>query len=160
MERHAIYPGTFDPVTNGHVDILRRCQPLFHKVTVGVAVNPQKEPLFSLEERMKMLNEVFGGMKNVAVIAFEGLLVDFARKHNAQAIVRGLRAVSDFEYEFQMALMNRRLSSDVETVFLMPSEEYTYLSSSIVKGVARAGGNVSELVPPGVQKMLEAKANE
>lgn len=160
MARHAIYPGTFDPVTNGHVDIVHRCQPLFAKVTVAVAVNPQKTPLFSLDERLHMLTEAFGGMKNVTVASFEGLLVDFARKHDAQAIVRGLRAVSDFEYELQMALMNRRLSSEVETVFLMPSEEYTYLSSSIVKGVARAGGNVSELVPPGVQKMLEAKANQ
>lgn len=155
--RHAIYPGTFDPVTNGHVDIVLRCRNLFEQVTVAIAVNPEKRPLFSVEERLEMLTEAFGGIDFVRVAAFEGLLVEFARNQGAQAIIRGLRAVSDFEYELQMALMNRRLAGDIETVFLMPSEEYTYLSSSIVRGVARAGGDVSPLVPPGVQKRLEAK---
>ncbi|MFQ5507818.1 MAG: pantetheine-phosphate adenylyltransferase [Leptospirillia bacterium] len=156
MKRHAIYPGTFDPVTNGHGDIVQRSLALFHQVTVAVAVNPAKEPMFSLAERLDMLNETFGGMEGVAVTSFEGLLVEFAREQGAQAIIRGLRAVSDFEYEFQMALMNRRLADDIETVFLMPSEEYTYLSSSIIKGVARAGGDVGNLVPAGVLKRLEA----
>ena len=159
MNPHAIYPGTFDPVTNGHVDIVRRCVNVFSRVTVAVAVNPQKTPMFSQKERMEMLAEVFGGMDHVEIAVFEGLLVDFARKRGAQAIVRGLRAVSDFEYELQMALMNRRLASDIETVFLMPSQEYTYLSSSIVKGVARAGGDVGDLVPPGVRKRLQERAN-
>jgi pantetheine-phosphate adenylyltransferase len=159
MKRHAIYPGTFDPVTNGHLDIVRRCQPLFHQVTVAVAINPAKEPLFSLDERLAMLKEACDGLDFVTVDAFDGLLVDYAERMGAQAIIRGLRAVSDFEYELQMALMNRRLSDKIETVFLMPSQEYTYLSSSIVKGVARAGGNVAELVPPGALSRLEAKAN-
>jgi pantetheine-phosphate adenylyltransferase len=158
MKPHAIYPGTFDPVTNGHMDIVRRCRPVFGKVTVAIAVNRAKTPLFSLEERLSMLNEAFSGMDFVEVEAFEGLLVEFARARGAQAIVRGLRAVSDFEYELQMALMNRRLESRIDTVFLMPSEEYTYLSSSIVRAVALAGGDVSALVPPCVHKRLEALA--
>ena len=157
MKAHAIYPGTFDPVTNGHMDIVQRCERLFSQVTVAIAVNRSKVPLFPLEERLDMLREAFSGMDFVRVEAFEGLLVDFARGLGAQAIIRGLRAVSDFEYELQMALMNRRLDSRIETVFLMPSEEYTYLSSSIVKAVALAGGDVAALVPPGVQKRLEAR---
>jgi len=159
MKRHAIYPGTFDPVTNGHLDIVRRCKPLFHQVTVAVAINPAKQPLFSLDERLAMLKEACSDLDFVTVDAFDGLLVNYAERMGAQAIIRGLRAVSDFEYELQMALMNRRLSDQIETVFLMPSQEYTYLSSSIVKGVARAGGNVTELVPPGTLSRLEAKAN-
>jgi pantetheine-phosphate adenylyltransferase len=158
MKPHAIYPGTFDPVTNGHLDIVQRCRGLFAEVTVAIAVNRSKTPLFPLEERLQMLREAFAGMDFVRVEAFEGLLVQFARARGAQAIIRGLRAVSDFEYELQMALMNRRLDNQIETVFLMPSEEYTYLSSSIVKAVALAGGDVAALVPPGVQKRLEALA--
>ncbi len=158
MKRHAIYPGTFDPVTNGHLDIVRRCENLFHQVTVAVSENPAKNPLFSVDERLTMLRDALGDLPFVKVASFQGLLVDFALAEGAQALVRGLRAVSDFEYEFQMALMNRRLSDRIETVFLMPSQEYTYLSSSIVKGVARVGGDVSGLVPPGAQKALEALA--
>jgi len=160
MTRHAIYPGTFDPVTAGHVDIVRRSCSLFERVTVAVAVNPAKTPLFTLEQRVEMLQEAFADNPAVTVDAFEGLLVSFAESKGAQAIIRGLRAVSDFEYELQMALMNRRLSNRIETVFLMPSQEYTYLSSSIVKGVARAGGDVSGLVPVEVQKRLEAKTKQ
>jgi len=158
MKRHAIYPGTFDPVTNGHLDIVRRCENLFHQVTVAVSENPAKNPLFSVDERLTMLRDALGDLPFVKVASFQGLLVDFALAEGAQALVRGLRAVSDFEYELQMALMNRRLSDRIETVFLMPSQEYTYLSSSIVKGVARVGGDVSGLVPPGAQKALEALA--
>lgn len=158
MKPHAIYPGTFDPVTNGHMDIVRRCRNLFGQVTVAIAVNRSKTPLFSLDERLEMLRESFAAMDFVRVETFEGLLVNFAKTCGAQAIIRGLRAVSDFEYELQMALMNRRLANDIETVFLMPSQEYTYLSSSIVKAVSLAGGDVSALVPPPVQKRLEARA--
>jgi len=158
MKPHAIYPGTFDPVTNGHLDIVHRCRRLFAKVTVAIAVNRSKTPLFPLEERLEMLRDAFAGVDFVEVETFEGLLVHFARARGAQAIIRGLRAVSDFEYELQMALMNRRLDNQIETVFLMPSEEYTYLSSSIVRAVALAGGDVAALVPPGVQKRLEALA--
>jgi pantetheine-phosphate adenylyltransferase len=158
MVRHAIYPGTFDPVTNGHVDIVRRCLPLFDRVTVAVAINQAKSPLFTLEERLDMLLETFAAMDRVEVASFEGLLVEYARRRGARAIIRGLRAVSDFEFELQMALMNRRLAGEIETVFLMPSEEYTYLSSSIVKAVSRAGGDVAALVPAGVLKALTEKA--
>jgi pantetheine-phosphate adenylyltransferase len=158
MKPHAIYPGTFDPVTNGHMDIVRRCHSLFERVTVAIAINRGKTPLFPLEERLEMLRESFSAVDFVRVETFEGLLVDFAKARGAQAIIRGLRAVSDFEYELQMALMNRRLANDIETVFLMPSEEYTYLSSSIVKAVALAGGDIAALVPPPVQKRLEAIA--
>ncbi len=156
MPRHALYPGTFDPVTNGHVDIVQRCATLFDHITVAVAVNPSKTPLFPLEVRLDMLTQVFAHTPKVTVASLDGLLVDFARKHKAHALVRGLRAVSDFEYELQMALMNRRLDDSIETLFLMPSQEYTYLSSSIVKGVARAGGDVRSLVPDCVYERLEA----
>jgi len=159
MKPHAIYPGTFDPVTNGHLDIVRRCRSLFQKVTVAVAINPTKQPLFSLDERLAMIKEACADLDYVTVDAFDGLLVDYGQRVGAQAVVRGLRAVSDFEYELQMALMNRRLSDRIETVFMMPSQEYTYLSSSIVKGVVRAGGNVGDLVPPGVLSRLEAIAH-
>ena len=157
MRRHAIYPGTFDPVTLGHVDIVGRCVPLFDQVTVAVAINQSKTPLFTLDERMDMLRETFAGMDQVEVASFEGLLVEYARAKGARAIIRGLRAVSDFEFELQMALMNRFLAGEIETVFLMPSQEYTYLSSSIVKAVSRAGGDVSALVPEGVVKRLKQK---
>ena len=144
-------------MTNGHVDIVARCRPLFDRVTVAVATNPSKAPLFSVDERLDMLREALSGMDHVAVAAFDGLLVSFARERGAAAIVRGLRAVSDFEFELQMALMNRALAGEIETVFLMPSLEYTYLSSSIVKAVARAGGDVEALVPPGVFKRITQK---
>lgn len=157
MRRHAIYPGSFDPVTLGHVDIVGRCVPLFDRVTVAVAENPSKAPLFSVEERLDMLREALAGMEGVEVTSFDGLLVSFARGRRAGAIIRGLRAVSDFEFELQMALMNRFLAGEIETVFLMPSQEYTYLSSSIVKAVSRAGGDVSALVPEGVVKRLKQR---
>lgn len=155
--RIAIYPGTFDPITNGHLDILDRAVKLFDKVIITIARNPSKSPLFSEEERLDMLREAAKGHGNVEVDSFEGLLVDYARSKKASAIVRGLRAISDFEYELQMALMNRKLDADVETVFLMPNEKYTYLNSSIVREISRLGGDISEFVPPVVRVSLERK---
>ena len=153
----AIYPGTFDPITNGHIDILLRSLRLFDHIVIGIGPNPKKESLFSLKERISMIQESIKGISLVSVEAFDGLLVDFAKRHNARAIIRGLRAVSDFEYEFQMALMNRKLDSEIETVFLMPSEEYSYLTSSIVKVVGGFGGDISSLVPGHVHDMLRKK---
>lgn len=150
----AIYPGTFDPVTNGHVDVARRAAELFDKVIVCVAVNTLKTPLFTGAERVEMIRESVKNVKNIEVEEFSGLLVDYARKKNADAIVRGLRAVSDFEYEFQMALTNRKLCPDVDTVFLMPHENYTYLNSTIVREIARFGGDVGEFVPDHVKRQL------
>ena len=135
----AVYPGTFDPITNGHIDILFRSLRLFDHIVVGIGPNPMKSSLLTIEERTEMVNNSVKKLKGVSVETFYGLLVDFAKKHDARVIIRGLRAVSDFEYEFQMALMNRKLDSDVETVFLMPSEEYSYLTSSIVKVVGSFG---------------------
>jgi pantetheine-phosphate adenylyltransferase len=153
----AIYPGTFDPVTNGHVDVAKRAAELFDKVIVCVAVNTLKEPLFSGPERVKMIREAVRGINNIEVEEFQGLLVDYAMKKNADAIVRGLRAVSDFEYEFQMALTNRKLCAEVDTIFLMPHEKYTYLNSTIVREIARFGGDVTEFVPEHVKKALLTK---
>ena len=153
----AIYPGTFDPVTNGHVDILERAMKLFDKVIITIARNSAKNPLFTEQERLDMIAEVVKGYKNVEVDSFDGLLVEYAKRKKAAAIVRGLRAISDFEFEFQMALMNRKLDDTVETVFLMPSERYTYLNSSIVREIARLGGDVSGFVPPLVRVTLERK---
>lgn len=153
----AIYPGAFDPITNGHIDIILRSLRVFDHIVVGIGPNPKKAALFSLEERIAMIEESIKGNPHVSVEAFDGLLVDFAKKHNARVIIRGLRAVSDFEYEFQMALMNRKLDSHIETVFLMPSEEYSYLTSSIVKVVASFGGDISTLVPKHVHGMLKKK---
>ena len=138
--RRAIYPGSFDPVTNGHLDVIERARKLFDEVVVAVAHNDEKQPLFSLEQRLDLLRETAGQIENVRIAEFSGLLVEFARAQNAGAVIRGLRAVSDFEFEFQMALMNRNLNAAVETIFLMPKEEYTYLSSRIVKEIARLGG--------------------
>ena len=157
MEVKAIYPGTFDPITNGHIDILLRSLKIFDHIVVGIGPNPQKAALFSIEERISMINESVKNTPRVSVEAFNGLLVDFAKRHNARAIIRGLRAVSDFEYEFQMALMNRKLDNEIETVFLMPSEEYSYLTSSIVKVVGGFGGDISPLVPKHVHNMLKNK---
>jgi pantetheine-phosphate adenylyltransferase len=154
--RRAIYPGSFDPVTNGHIDVVERARKLFDEVIVAVAHNDVKQPRFSLQERLGLLQETLGKIDNVRIAHFEGLLVDFARKENACAVIRGLRAISDFEFEFQMALMNRKLESAVETMFLMPKEEYTYLSSRIVKEIARLGGDVSKFVPAPVAKALGA----
>ena len=158
--RRALYPGTFDPITNGHLDILKRALQLFDQIIVTVAINPKKTPLFSMEERTELIRQVLAeeiGDNRVRVEAFDGLLIDFARKKQACAIIRGLRAVSDFEYELQMALMNRRLAEEVITVFLMPHENYSYLNSTIVKEVARLGGDVSDFVPPLVKKALLGK---
>jgi pantetheine-phosphate adenylyltransferase len=155
--RRAIYPGSFDPVTNGHLDVIERARKLFDEVVVAVAHNDQKQPLFSLEERLVFLNEVTREIAGVTVAPLDGLLVEFAVQQNAGAVVRGLRAVSDFEFEFQMALMNRKLETSVETIFLMPKEEYTYLSSRIVKEIARLGGDVGVFVPPCVVQGFRAK---
>ena len=142
-----IYPGTFDPITNGHIDLIKRSLVLFERVVVAIAPSPHKNPLFEVQDRLAMIREALSGQNRVEAEVFDGLLVDYVKKRKAVAIIRGLRAVSDFEYEMQMALMNRKLDSDIETVFLMPSEEYSYLTSTIVKGVAMYGGDVSDLVP-------------
>src|SRR5436190_22233062 len=152
--RRAIYPGSFDPVTNGHLDVIERARKLFVEVVVAVAHNDEMQPLFSLEERLDLLHETAGRIQSVRIAKFSGLLVEFAGAQDAGAVIRGLRAVSDFEFEFQMALMNRNLNPKVETIFLMPKEEYTYLSSRIVKEIARLGGNVSSFVPACVAKAL------
>lgn len=155
--RRAIYPGSFDPVTNGHVDVIERARKLFDEVVVAVAVNDQKQPFFSLAERLEFLREVTAPISGVKVARLDGLLMRFALEQGAQAVVRGLRAVSDFEFEFQMALMNRKLEASVETIFLMPKEDYTYLSSRIVKEIARLGGDVSNFVAPCVVKGFAEK---
>jgi pantetheine-phosphate adenylyltransferase len=156
-QRIAIYPGTFDPVTNGHVDVVKRAVEMFDRVIVLVARNTSKAPLFSDQERMDMIAQVFRRHPRISVDVFDGLLVEYARRKGAQVIVRGLRAVSDFEYEFQMALTNRKLAPALHTVFLVPDERYTYLNSTIVREVARLGGDVSEFVPALVSKQLAAK---
>ncbi len=155
--RLAVYPGSFDPLTNGHVDIIERGGRLFDRIVVAILVNPEKSPLFTAQERVAVAQEVFKDHPNVEVDTFHGLLVDFARERQASVIVRGLRAISDFESELQMALMNRRLNSDVETVFMMPAEPYTYVSSRLVKEIFALGGSIDGLVPPVVEKRLRAK---
>ncbi len=155
--RRAIYPGSFDPVTNGHLDVIDRARKLFDEVIVGVAHNDQKQPLFNLEERLDLLRRTIGDRDKVQIAPLGGLLVEFAVKREAIAVVRGLRAVSDFEFEFQMALMNRKLEARVETIFLMPKEEYTYLSSRIVKEIARLGGDVAKFVPSIVAEALRER---
>jgi pantetheine-phosphate adenylyltransferase len=161
--RRAIYPGSFDPITNGHLDVIQRASQLFDELVVAVALNDQKHKssLFSLEERFTTLQEVCHDIPNVRIARLEGLLVNFARQHGASAIVRGLRAVSDFEFEFQMALMNRKMEPTIETIFLMPKEDYTYLSSRIVKEIARLGGDISAFVPacvvPALLRRFSAK---
>ena len=155
--RLAIFPGSFDPLTNGHVDIVLRCAHLFGRVLIAVLVNPEKKPLFTPEERVSIIRTVFKEYPNVEVDTFDGLLVDYARSKRASAIVRGLRAVSDFEYEFQMALMNRHLEPTLETVFMMPAEHYTYLSSRLIKEVFGLGGDVRGLVPSIVEERLKDK---
>jgi len=154
----AIYPGTFDPITNGHLDILSRAAGLFESVHVVVAVNSRKTTLFTLEERMDLITGCTKHLKNVHVTTFAGLTVDALRKYKAKVVIRGLRVVSDFEFEFQMALMNKKLDKACETVHLMPSEQYTYLSSSVIREIASLGGSVSEFVPPNVDKRLRQKA--
>ena len=153
----AIYPGSFDPLTNGHIDIINRGSRLFGRIVIAVAINFEKAPLLTVPERVDIAREVFRGRTNVEVDTFDGLLVDYARRRRASVIVRGLRAVSDFEYEMQMALMNRRLNSEVETVFMMPAEPYTYVSSRLVKEVVALGGSVHGLVPGLVEDRLREK---
>lgn len=155
--RTAIYPGTFDPITNGHIDIIERALKLFDKVIITVARNSAKDPLFSEEERLAMIKEAVRHLKGVEVDTFDGLLVSYAQRKKATAFVRGLRAISDFEYELQMALMNRKLNEDLVTVFLMPNEKYTYLDSSIVREIASHQGNVSKFVPSHVVRELKKK---
>ena len=155
--KKAVCPGTFDPITNGHLDIIRRGLEIFDEVIVAVAKNPKKMPLFGLEERLELIRGSVKGLQNVRVDAFDGLLVDYVRSNNGIAIIRGLRAISDFEYEFQMALMNRKLDDSIETVFLMPSEEYSFLSSRILKEVASLNGDVSGMVPKAVVEGLRKK---
>jgi pantetheine-phosphate adenylyltransferase len=153
----AVYPGSFDPLTNGHVDIIERGTRLFDKIVVAILVNVDKSPLFSMQERVDIVREVFKGHPNVEVDTFEGLLVDYVAARKADVIVRGLRALSDFETEFQMALMNRRLNSHIETVFMMPAEQYTYISSRLIKEVFSLGGQVRGLVPEIVESRLREK---
>lgn len=152
--RHCLYPGTFDPITFGHLDVLERAARLFDQVTVSVAANPGKGPLFSQERRLELVRAVTAHLPNVRAVPFDGLLVDFARKQNAIAVIRGIRALSDFEFEFNMALMNRHLEPSLETIFVMPRETYSYTSSNLVKQVAKLGGDVSHFVPPIIVEAL------
>lgn len=149
-----VYPGTFDPITHGHADIIARSLRVFDKIIVAVAPNPTKRPLFDLAERVEMVRLVTKGLPHVEVVTFKGLLVDYVQKRKAHAVIRGLRAISDFEYEFQMALVNRKLNKSVETVFLMPSEEYSYLTSTLIKEVARFGGRLTDFLHPQVAQRL------
>jgi pantetheine-phosphate adenylyltransferase len=155
----AVYPGTFDPITCGHGDIVRRASLLFDKVIVAVAENAGKQPVWDIEERVALARKVLADLPGVEVVPFGSLLIEFAKQNGASIILRGLRAVSDFEYEFQLAGMNRRLAPDIETVFLTPAEQYTYISSSLVREVARLGGDVSDFVHPEVKKALQARYN-
>ena len=159
MTVSAMYPGTFDPITLGHEDLVRRACRLFDKVVVAIAANPGKEPMFSIEERVALAESVLGEFDNVEVSGYEGLTVDFAKANDLQVIVRGLRAISDFEYEFQLANMNRHLTADVETAFLTPTEKYTYISSSLVREIASMGGDISEFVSPQVRDALLERVN-
>jgi pantetheine-phosphate adenylyltransferase len=158
--RIAIYPGSFDPLTNGHVDIIERGAKIFDSIVVAILANVEKKPLFSESERVKIIREVFKDRPNVQVETFDGLLVDYAQRKNASVIVRGLRAVSDFEYEFQMALMNRHLAPELETVFMMPAEQYTYISSRLIKEVFMLNGEIDGLVPKIVEDRLRAKRSK
>ncbi|MEH6817228.1 pantetheine-phosphate adenylyltransferase [Pseudoalteromonas sp. AS71] len=157
MKVIAIYPGTFDPLTNGHTDLIQRAAKMFDTVLVAVANNPSKKPCFSLEERVELANTILNHLDNVKVIGFSGLLADLARDHNANVLIRGIRAVSDFDYEFQLANMNRRLNPDLESVFLTPAEQNSFISSTLVKEVARHNGDVSEFVNPVIVKALKTK---
>ncbi|MFC1750209.1 pantetheine-phosphate adenylyltransferase [Pseudomonadota bacterium] len=157
MSKTAIYPGTFDPITNGHIDLVQRARPLFDKIIVAVAAHSGKNPAFSMEERIQLAKKALAHLDNVEICGFDSLLVTFAQQQNAQVILRGLRAVSDFEYEFQLTGMNRKLAPEIETMFLMPAEQYAYISSSLVKEVARLGGDVAEFVHESVYSALKDK---
>ena len=159
MSVNAIYPGTFDPPTNGHVDLIQRGAKFFGHLTVAILNNPGKDPLFTVEERVEMLKEIVRPFENVSVATFNGLMVEFARHEGATAVLRGIRAISDYEYEFQMALMNRRLAPEIETVFLQPAGRYSFVSSRMVKEVFSLGGDVTGLVPPNVLKRLRGRIN-
>ncbi|MGC4055103.1 MAG: pantetheine-phosphate adenylyltransferase [Paludibaculum sp.] len=153
----AVYPGSFDPITNGHLDLIQRCAPLVDKLVVSVLRNAHKHPLFTLEERVAMLRSVASPFPNVEVDCFDGLLVDYARQKQAKLLLRGIRAISDYEYELQMALMNRRLAPEIETMFMMAGEAYSFISSKLVKEVIGLGGNISGLVPPSVEEKLKQR---
>lgn len=157
MRKIAIYPGTFDPITNGHVDLVERGLRIFDEIIIAIATAQKKQPLFTIRERLNLIESAVKGCKNVRVESFDGLLVEYVKSRNGIAVIRGLRAVSDFEYELQMALMNRRLDLKIETVFMMPSEEYSFLTSTMVKEVASFGGSVKGLVPEIVEKALRSK---
>jgi pantetheine-phosphate adenylyltransferase len=157
MGKRAVYPGMFDPVHNGHVDLIQRSLRIFDELIVAVVANPSKTPLFTVAQRLEMIDEITHDLSRLRIVSFDGLLIDLVARERADCIVRGLRAVSDFEYEFQMALMNRKLSDTVETVFLMPHERYTYISSRLIKEVASFGTSVAGMVPPGVDKRLTEK---
>ncbi|MFZ1941957.1 MAG: pantetheine-phosphate adenylyltransferase [Terracidiphilus sp.] len=159
MPVKALYPGTFDPPTSGHVDLIQRGAKIFDHLTVAILINPVKNPLFTVEERVEMLKEVTAGIGNISVATFDGMMVEFARQQGASAVLRGIRAISDYEHEFQMALMNRRLAPEVETVFLQPAGRYSFVSSRMVKEVFSFGGDVSGLVPPNVLKRLRVRIN-
>jgi pantetheine-phosphate adenylyltransferase len=155
--RTAVYPGSFDPITNGHLDVIQRAAKLFDKIIVAVAINEAKTPLFGMHERIKLVKEAVGAIPNVEVDSFTGLLIDYVETRAGEAVVRGLRAVSDFEFEFQLALMNRKLNGRIETIFMMPKETYTFLSSRMVKEIARLGGDISSFVPAHVAAALKGK---
>jgi len=157
LKKIAVFPGSFDPITNGHIDIIERCNQLFDKIIIAIAFNPEKRGLFTLKERLEMIRTIYGGHENIIIDSFEGLLMDYARRVGAGIIIRGLRAISDFEYEFQMALMNRRLDDKIETIFMMPHEKYSYVSSRLIKEVFQLGGSIQGLVPPIVEKNLREK---
>jgi pantetheine-phosphate adenylyltransferase len=160
MSVKALYPGTFDPPTNGHVDLIQRGAKLFDQLTVAILNNPVKNPLFTVDERVEMLKEVTAALPNVSVATFDGLMVEFARRQGASAVLRGIRAISDYEYEFQMALMNRRLAPEIETVFLQPAGRYSFISSRMLKEVFSFGGDVTGLVPPNVLKRLRERVSK
>jgi pantetheine-phosphate adenylyltransferase len=160
MNVKALYPGTFDPPTNGHVDLIQRGAKLFEHLTVAILKNPVKNPLFTVEERVEMLREVTSPLGNVSISTFDGMMVEFARREGASAVLRGIRAISDYEYEFQMALMNRRLAPEIETVFLQPAGRYSFISSRMLKEVFSFGGDVTGLVPPNVLKRLRGRMHK
>ena len=157
MNRNAVYPGTFDPITNGHQDLVRRAASIFDRVIVAIAANPNKAPMFTLETRVDLARRVLGDLSNVDVVGYSGLTVEFAREQGASVVIRGLRAVSDFEFEFQLANMSRHLERDIETVFLTPQEQFTFISSTLVREIAMLGGNVSEFVHPIVESELKKR---